>query len=119
MIPGQCPPPPPNMCLAAVAGEPICDEQTGEWVLSVAVGSQGPFNVVRATSSTIGVNVSGGPNLPLTRPLELRLKGLVPGKVASVDLCGFDGAAQASGRPYDCCRATIVTVTPPFICEKK
>ena len=120
LVPGQCPPPPPPpMCLAAASGEPVCDTLTGEWVLSLDIAGQGPFNAVRTSTSTIGVSVSGGALAPLTRPFVVRLNGLAPGKIATVEMCGFDAAAAASGRPYDCCKATITVVTPPDICQKQ
>lgn len=102
------PPPPPKACFAST-GTFECDPRTGHWVYKLTVSGPGWINTVSATSLTPGVSVPGGP-IPLN-PANIPLTG-APGSTAVIEICAFDAAAAASGKPYDCCR-TKVTVTIP------
>lgn len=102
---GGPPPPNPNACYASGAFECV----DGHWVYKVTVTGASWANTVSATSLTSGVSVPGG-QFPLS-PATIPVTG-APGSTAVIEICAFNAAAAATGKPYDCCR-TKVTVTIP------
>jgi hypothetical protein len=106
VVVGPPPPPPaPNACFA----NGTLDCVAGHWVYKVTVTGPGWINSVTAISLSSGVSVPGG-QFPLN-PANIPVSG-VPGSTAVIEICAFNAAAAASGKPYDCCR-TKVTVTIP------
>jgi hypothetical protein len=104
----NCPPPPPNACFAST-GRFECNTKTGTWVYKLTITGPGWINSVTATSLTSGVSTTGGA-IPLN-PANIGVTGTA-GASAIIEICAFNSAAVASGKPYDCCR-TKVTVTVP------
>ncbi|MDP1911610.1 MAG: hypothetical protein Q8K85_25190, partial [Hyphomicrobium sp.] len=104
----NCPPPSPNACFAST-GRFECNTKTGTWVYKLTVTGPGWINSVTATSLTSGVSATGGA-IPLN-PANIGVTGTA-GASAIIEICAFNAAAAASGKPYDCCR-TKVTVTVP------
>ncbi|MDP1908270.1 MAG: hypothetical protein Q8K85_08215, partial [Hyphomicrobium sp.] len=100
------PPPPPKACFAST-GTFEC--VNGQWIYKLTVMGPGWINSVNAHSLTPGVTVSGG-SFPLN-PASIPVSG-APGSTATIEICAFNAAAAAGGKPYDCCR-TKVTVTIP------
>jgi hypothetical protein len=92
----------------------VCDSKTGKWTYKLTVTGPGWINSVTAVSLTSGVSVSGG-TFPLN-PATIPLTG-TPGTSASIEICAFDSAAAASGKPYDCCRSTIRVTIPSNVCR--
>ena len=74
-----------------------------------ALGLQADRHGSRLESLTPGVTIGGG-SFPLN-PATIPVSG-APGSTATIEVCAFNAAAAASGKPYDCCR-TKVTVTIP------
>lgn len=104
--PNCYPPPPPKACFAST-GKFEC--VNGHWVYILTVTGPGWINSVNAISLTSGVIVAGG-SFPLN-PANIPVFG-APGSTATIEICAFNAAAAASGKPYECCR-TKVTVTIP------
>ena len=104
--PNCYPPPPPKACFAST-GKFEC--VNGHWVYMLTVTGPGWINSVNAISLTSGVIVAGG-SFPLN-PANIPVFG-APGSTATIEICAFNAAAAASGKPYECCR-TKVTVTIP------
>ncbi|HEY1798285.1 MAG TPA: hypothetical protein VGG57_19385 [Stellaceae bacterium] len=110
---GHPPPPPPRACFAS-KGTFECDTATGKWVYKLTVTGPSWITAISASSQTAGVSVPGGPislnpaSIPLTGPA---------GTTAILDVCAFDAAAVASGKPYDCCRARIEVEIPKASCR--
>ena len=100
------PPPPPKACFAST-GTFEC--VNGHWVYKLTVTGPGWINAVTAVSMTPPVTVTGGPFS--LNPASIPVNG-PPGSTAVIEICAFNVAAAASGKPYDCCR-TKVTVTIP------
>jgi len=106
------PPPPPHACFAG-KGTFECDPATGKWVYKLTVTGPSWITAISASSQTAGVSVPGGPislnpaSIPVTGPA---------GTSAILDVCAFDAAAAASGKPYDCCRAKIEVEIPKASC---
>jgi hypothetical protein len=98
--------PPPKACFAS-DGSFQC--VNGHWIYKLAVTGPNWINSVNAISLTSGVIVAGG-SFPLN-PASIPVFG-TPGSTATIELCAFNAAAAASGKPYECCR-TKVTVTIP------
>jgi hypothetical protein len=98
--------PPPKACFAS-AGSFEC--VNGHWVYKLTVTGPGWINSVNAISLTSGIIVAGG-SFPLN-PASIPVFG-TPGSTATIEICAFNAAAAASGKPYECCR-TRVTVTIP------
>jgi hypothetical protein len=67
-------------------------------------------------SLTSGVSVPGGQfslnpaTIPVTGP---------PGSTAIIEICAFNAAAAALGKPYDCCRDKIRVTIPKAACGIK
>jgi hypothetical protein len=100
------PTPTPNACFAST-GTLVCVK--GQWVYQLTVTGPGWINTVNATSLTPGVIVGSGPFS--LNPANIPVSG-TPGSTVTIDICAFNAAAAASGKPYDCCH-TKVTVTIP------
>ena len=104
------PPPPPNACFAST-GVFKCVGSQLTYVLSVT--GPGWINTVSAVSLTPPVTVPGGQfslnpaNIPVNGP---------PGSTAVIDVCAFNAAAAASGKPYDCCHSKVTVTLPPRRC---
>lgn len=109
----DCRPPPPSACFAS-SGTFACDPKSGKWTYKLTVTGPSWINSVTALSLTSGVSVSGGA-FPLN-PATIPLTG-TPGTSASIEICAFDTAAAASGKPYDCCRGRIRVTIPKEICR--
>lgn len=115
----DCPPDEPEQCMK-VEGEAVCDPQAGGWVYKlVTTDSSGiGLDTLTALSTTMGVSVSNGPNITVVPPPGiLTLSGASPGQNVSLDICGYNVAAKASGKPYDCCHETVNIIVPNGICE--
>ena len=104
------PPPPPNACFTG-AGTFSCVDF--EWVYALTVAGPGWIDAVSAVSLTPGVIVPGGP-FPLN-PANIPVTG-APGSIAVIEVCAFNAAAAASGKPYDCCHATLRVTIPNRSC---
>jgi hypothetical protein len=102
-------------CFASI-GTFECDPKTGHWIYKLTVNGPAWVNTASATSLTAGVSVPGGP-IPLN-PANIPVNG-APGSTAVIDICAFNAAAAASGKPYDCCRAKVRVTIPKRVCEKK
>jgi hypothetical protein len=107
--------PPPKACFAST-GTFECDPKTGHWVYTLTVNGPGWVNTISATSLTPGVSVPGGP-IPLN-PANIAMTG-APGSTAVIEVCAFNAAAAASGKPYDCCRARVTVTIPRQACGIK
>lgn len=103
---GPPPPPPPKACFAS-KGEFKCVK--GQWVYQLTVNGPAWVNSASATSLTSGVTVQGG-SFPLN-PASFTVNG-PPGSTATLEICVFDAAAAASGKPYTCCRSQIKVKLP-------
>jgi len=107
---GGGPPPPPNACFAST-GAFAC--VNGKWVYKLTVNGPAWVTSVSATSLTSGVSVPGG-TLPLN-PATIPITG-APGASATLEVCAFNAAAAASGKPYDCCRSKVALTIPTGTC---
>ena len=97
--------PNPKACFASGTFECVA----GHWVYKVTVTGASWADTVTAVSLNPPVSVPGG-SFPLN-PATIPVNG-PPGSTATIEICAFNAAAAASGKPYDCCR-TKVTVTIP------
>ena len=108
----ECDDPPPNACFVST-GTFECDPRTGTWVYKLSVTGPAWINTVTAVSLTAPVTVPGGPfslnpaNIPVTGP---------PGSSAIIEVCVFNAAAAATGKPYDCCRDRVRVRIPTRAC---
>jgi hypothetical protein len=102
--------PPPKACFAG-AGTFECVK--GHWVYKLTVTGPGWINSVSAISLTSGVIVAGGP-FPLN-PADIPVSG-APGSTATIEICAFNAAAAASGKPYECCRTKVKVTIPKNTC---
>jgi hypothetical protein len=107
---GGPPPPPPKACFAASGTFECVDKKL---VYKLTVNGPGWVNSVSAVSLTPGVTVTGG-QFPLN-PATIPVTG-APGSTAVIEVCAFDAAAAASGKPYDCCRSKVTVKIPPRAC---
>jgi hypothetical protein len=82
-------------------------------VYKLTVNGPAWINSVSATSLTSGVSVPGGP-IPLN-PATIPITG-APGASATLEICAFNAAAAASGKPYDCCRSKVALTIPTGTC---
>jgi hypothetical protein len=104
-----------------IEGQAVCDPQSGAWVFKLTTND--PFSIgldtLQAYSQTPGVSVANGPNISVVPPPGLlNLTGAAPGQLVDIEVCGFNGAAAASGKPYDCCRATLRMRVPEQVCRR-
>jgi len=106
-------PPPPKACFAS-KGTFECDAATGKWVYKLSVTGPAWLTAISAHSQTAGVSVPGG-SIPLN-PANIPVTGPA-GTTAILDICAFDAAAAASGKPYDCCRAKVEVSIPKASCR--
>lgn len=114
----DCGPLEPKMCMK-VKGEAICDPDAGGWVYKLVTQDDAGIgvNMLTALSTTPGVSVSNGPDISVVPPPGvIALSGTTPGQTVTVDICGFDNAARQTGKPYDCCRATLTLKVPQKTC---
>jgi len=79
----------------------------------MTVTGPGWINTVTAVSLTPPVSVIGGPFT--LNPASIPLTG-APGSTAVIEICAFDAAAAASGKPYDCCRFKVTVTIPRQAC---
>ncbi|MDO8877592.1 MAG: hypothetical protein Q8M24_17370 [Pseudolabrys sp.] len=107
----DCPPISPQACFSST-GAFACMQ--GSWVYKLSVSGPTWMTTLRATSLTSGVNVAGG-SIPLN-PADIKISG-PPGSQATLDICGFNSTAAASGNPYDCCRARLNVTIPTGVCQ--
>jgi hypothetical protein len=107
---GGPPPPPPKACFAST-GTFKCEGSQLVYILSVT--GPGWINTVSATSLTPPVTVPGG-QFPLN-PANIPVNG-PPGSTATIEVCAFNAAAAASGKPYDCCHSKVTVTLPPRRC---
>jgi hypothetical protein len=114
----DCPPPPPKRCIIP-KGQFTCDEKTGTWSFALGGSLIPGFNAdtLKITSTSPGISVSNGPQLPLGAPLNI--SGTMSGQLINIGICVFDKAAADSGKPYDCCNTTITLKAPAKSCVKK
>lgn len=106
---GSCGPT-PKACFAST-GTFAC--VGGQWVYKVTVTGPGWINTVSAVSLTPPVSVPGG-QFPLN-PANIPVSG-PPGSTAVIEICAFNAAAAASGKPYDCCRDKVRVTIPTRAC---
>jgi hypothetical protein len=108
----NCPPPPIRACFASNG---TFDCVGGTWVYKLTVTGSGGIgiNTIRAVSLTSGVSVPGGP-IPLN-PANIAVSG-APGTSGIIEICAFNAAAAASGKPYDCCRDKVRVTIPTRAC---
>jgi hypothetical protein len=102
-------------CFAST-GRFNCDPKTGTWTYTLSVSGPGWVNTVSAVSLTPPVSVPGGP-FPLN-PASIPVTG-PPGSAATIEICAFNAAAAASGKPYDCCRSRVRVTIPRSACGIK
>jgi hypothetical protein len=108
--PTPTPTPTPNACFASTGAFECVG---GHWVYKLTVTGPGWINTVSATSLTPGVSVPGG-QFPLN-PANIPVTG-APGSTATIEICAFNAAAAASGKPYDCCRTKVTVTIPNRVC---
>jgi len=116
---GDCPPPVSDDPCMEATGEAVCDPQAGGWVYKLTVQDLAGLGMdtITATSTTGGVTVINGPDITVVpAPGILVLSGASPGQTVSIDVCGFNNAARASAKPYDCCRTTLSVSVPAQSC---
>lgn len=104
------PPPPPNACFASTGAFSCVGTQL---VYTLNVSGPGWINSVSATSLTAGVSVVGGPFS--LNPASIPINGPA-GATATIDVCAYNAAAAASGKPYDCCHGKVTVTLPPRRC---
>jgi hypothetical protein len=104
------PPPPPNTCFASTGALQCVN---GHWVYQLSVTGPGWINSVTAISLTTGVIVGAGPFS--LNPASIPVFG-TPGSTATIEICVFNAAAAASGKPYDCCRTKVTVTIPKSAC---
>lgn len=51
--------------------------------------------------------------------LKINLGLLAKGQPAQIGICGYNSTQKASGKPYDCCKATLTLSSPDVACEKE
>jgi hypothetical protein len=109
---GSCGPTTAKACFASTG---TFDCVGGKWVYKLTVTGSGGIgiNTVSATSLTSGVSVPGG-QFPLN-PANIPVSG-APGSNAVIEICAFNAAAAASGKPYDCCRTKVTVAIPSRVC---
>jgi hypothetical protein len=110
---GGPPPRPPNACFAST-GRFECNTKTGTWIYKLTVTGPGWINSLTATSLTSGVSATGGA-IPLN-PANIGVTGAA-GASAIIEICAFNAAAAASGKPYDCCRTKVTVTIPKNACR--
>ncbi|MDR3499896.1 MAG: hypothetical protein P4L72_11800 [Parvibaculum sp.] len=114
----DCGPVDPKMCMK-VEGEAICDPEGGGWVYKLVTHDDAGIGIDMLTvhSSTLGVSVSNGPDISVVPPPGVvALSGATPGQTVMIDVCGFDSAARQTGKPYDCCHASLTLKIPQETC---
>jgi hypothetical protein len=107
------PPPPPPSPLACFASTGTFTCVGTQLIYTLTVTGPGWINSVSATSLTPGVSISGGPFS--LNPASIPING-TPGSTATIDICAFNAAAAASGKPYDCCHSQVTVTLPPRRC---
>ena len=70
---------------------------------------------ITAYSTTPGVSVSNGPDIPLT-PGVMDLTGASSGQSINVDICAFKNSDRYGGAPYDCCHQVVRITIPNAVC---
>jgi hypothetical protein len=103
----------PNCACFASTGTFEC--VAGHWIYKLTVTGPGWINTVTAVSLTSGVSVLGGPFT--LNPATIPVSG-APGSTAIIEVCGFNAATAASGKPYDCCRTKVKVAIPSTACGK-
>jgi hypothetical protein len=112
----DCPPPPPPPSCFAATGRLVCDPRSGHWVYQLTVNDQSGIgiNSVTAISLSGGISVTNGPTFPVNPPpIGIALAG---GQSGTIEICGFNQTAAASGKPYDCCRTRLRVTIPNRLC---
>tara|TARA_R110000868_G_scaffold29049_3_gene108045 strand:- start:10919 stop:13153 length:2235 start_codon:yes stop_codon:yes gene_type:complete len=115
----DCPPDEPEQCMK-VEGEAVCDPQAGGWAYKLFTTDYAGIGLdtMTAQSTTTGVSVSNGPNITMVPPPGVvTLSGTTPGQTVTIDVCGYNASAKATGEPYDCCRDTLTIQVPNGVCE--
>lgn len=115
----DCPPEEPQQCMK-VEGQAVCDPEAGGWVYKLFTQDYAGIGLdtLSLRSRTLGVNVSNGPNITVVPPPGIvSLSGTTPGQSVTIDVCGYNAAAKATGEPYDCCRDTVTITVPNGVCE--
>jgi hypothetical protein len=109
---GSCGPTTTKACFASTG---TFDCVGGRWVYRLTVTGSGGIgiNTVSAVSLTPGITIPGG-QFPLN-PASIPVNG-APGSSAVIEICAFNAAAAASGRPYDCCRTKVTVAIPNRVC---
>jgi hypothetical protein len=109
-----------NPCVGPNCAPKACFASTGtfecvngHWIYKLTVTGPGWINTVNAVSLTSGVIVAGG-SFPLN-PANIPVFG-TPGSTATIEICGFNATAAASGKPYDCCRTRVRVTIPRNTC---
>ena len=116
----DCPTDEPEQCMK-VEGEAVCDPEEGGWVYKLFTTDYAGIGLdtMTAQSTTTGVSVSNGPNITVVPPPGVvTLSGTTPGQTVTIDVCGYNAGAKATGEPYDCCRQTLTIQVPNGICEQ-
>lgn len=116
-----CPPPPPPDACAKVEGTFTCDPATGQYTFNGTVSTGGTFNFdkVKFSNTAPGHSVVGGPVLPFSSPGSFAVTGAVSGQTLGADLCLFNSAEMASGKPFACCKVKFDMPAPQGACQKK
>ena len=99
----------PKACFATGTFECV----DGRWVYKVTVTGASWANTVTAVSLTPPITVSGGP-FSLS-PATIPVNG-PPGSTGTIEICAFNAAAAATGKPYDCCRTKVKVTIPRRAC---
>ena len=111
---------PHHVCLKA-DGQVVCDPQSGGWIVKLLTHNPGSLNINALTAyatAPAGVSVANGPQISLVPPPAIiALAGAIGGQTVTIDVCGYNAAAAKTGRPYDCCRATLTVKIPNGECK--
>ena len=116
------PPPPPPVACATQKGKFICDPATGTWnyVGAVSAGGLASADTVAVSGVYAGHTVPGAPLMSYGGAgIPIEIKGGVPGQTVGADLCFFNAADKASGKPFACCKIAIDEQAPLGACVKK
>lgn len=120
----DCPPPPPPPDAPSCAkpeGRFICDTATGTWTYDFIVSTFGGLtpNTVKVSGVYPGHFVPGAPMISYSgNHVGLQINGGASGQTMGADLCFFDAAEMASGKPFACCKLSVDEPAPSTTCAK-
>ena len=115
--PKWCEPPKRDVCINTKA-KLVCDKTKGKYVLKLNAdrGRDYGFDTMAITDPTSRMSELPG-DKPFPGAVSVPTTGLLNGSLGQINVCAFNSADKATGKPFDCCKVSVEFAIPDINCS--